>query len=518
MGSSATVRFAWVAASLVPGCAEAQLAISERQTDSVLTDLQDEVARERAEAKAAADAKPIPKSVSEPVPQVLTLKDALRIASRQNRSLLSSREGLTLSALSLLNARNAVGPRLAGSVATILRGGDRQEEVRSNSGTLSVSELLATGATASLTGNLSQSHGLGDDVPTTAGGDVTLRLEQPLLRGAGYESSHEALTSAEREALYDVRAFELSRQDLAVDVQSAFYGLVTQRQVIRNRESSLESFEYLKRRSERLFELGRVSEVDKFRAAREYLVAQNSLVDTRQEYEARLDRFKIQLGLPTSVKLDVANEIPKPRPLEIDLRHAVDVALLNRLDVMTQRDVVEDAERRLRISEQDLLPDLNVEAVGTRAAPGASRHVDTPLERDTYSLGFALELPLDRVRERGALRAARIALDRVRRDLTNKEDTVILEVREALRNLRSAESSLKIQEQIAESEQKNVNIARMRFESGEISNRDLTDALTSLADAKDRLVREQANVETARTRLLRDLGVLYLDEEGMWRE
>jgi outer membrane protein TolC len=58
----------------------------------------------------------------------------------------------------------------------------------------------------------------------------------------------------------------------------------------------------------------------------------------------------------------------------------------------------------------------------------------------------------------------------------------------------------------------------MRFENGEISNRDLTDALTNLVDARDRLVREQANVETARTQLLRDLGVLSLDEEGIWRE
>jgi len=41
---------------------------------------------------------------------------------------------LTLSALSLLNARDAVGPRLAGAVSTILHGDDRAEEVRTNAG------------------------------------------------------------------------------------------------------------------------------------------------------------------------------------------------------------------------------------------------------------------------------------------------------------------------------------------------------------------------------------------------
>jgi outer membrane protein TolC len=521
MGGSSIPAFALAASSiLAAGCAATQLDLSERQTGTVLTDLSARVAAEREASKKASDEKPAPKKAPPPtVPPLLALKDALKIAGRQNRDLIGDRESLTLSALALISARNDVGPRLAGAVSTILTGDDRGEKVRRNAGTLSVGQLLPTGATASVVGDVSQTHGLGSTaLDASAGGGVTATISQPLLRGFGYESSHEALTSAERQALYDVRGFELSRQGLALAVQSAFYGLVTQKQVIRNRESSLESFEFLKRRSDRLFELGRVSEVDKFRAAREYLVAQNELVDTRQEYESRLDRFKVLLGVEATTKIDVAEEIPSPRPLDLDLRRAIDVALLNRLDLATTRDEVDDAERRLRISERELLPDLDVEAVGRRAAPDGSRHVDTPLSHDTWSLGLSLELPLDRVKERAALRSSRIALDRARRDLSLKEDSVILEVGDALRNLRSSESSLKIQEQIAESEERNVRVARMRFESGEISNRDLTEALTALADARDRLVREKANLETARLQLLRDLGVLYLDDEGTWRE
>jgi outer membrane protein TolC len=501
------------------GCASAQLAKSEGETEDILTDISAQVQRERDDARKAAEEKAVPKEEqSVPVPDVLHLNDALRIAGMQNRDLLRAREGLTLSALVLLDAKNGVGPRLAGSVSSILTGDDRAEEVRRNSGTLSVSGLLPTGAEASVTGTASQTHDLGDTQDTSAGGAVTARISQPLLRGAGYESSHEPLTSAERQALYDVRTFELSRQDLALAVQRDFYGLVSQKQVIRNRETSLQSFDFLRRRSDRLFELGRASEVDKFRATREFLVAENDVVDAKQEYETRLDRFKVLIGVEATTKLDVAEEIPTPRPLDLGLRRAIDVALLNRLDLMTSRDAVSDAERRLRISEQNLLPDLSVEAVGTRAAQDGSQHVSSALEHDTYSIGLALELPLDRVRERGTMRAARIELDRSRRELSLKEDTVILSVRDGLRNFRSAESSLRIQEQIAVSEEKNAKIANIRFQNGEIGNRDLTDALTNLADAKDRLVREKANVETARAQLLRDIGVMVLDDEGIWRE
>jgi outer membrane protein TolC len=339
-----------------------------------------------------------------------------------------------------------------------------------------------------------------------------------LLKNAGYEASHEFLTSAQQQALYDVRAFELTRQDLALDVQRQFYELVTQKQVIKNRESSLENFQFLRARSDRLFELGRVSEVDKFRAAREYLVSENDLVDARQAYEALIDRFKLVLGVPATTKIDVTEEIPEPRPIEIELRRAIDVALTNRLDLMTARDGVLDAERRVRIAERNVLPDVSIEAVSTHAASSGSRDLDHALDHDTYSVGLAVELPLDLVRERGVLRAARIELDRSRRNLSTVEDNIILGVRQSLRRLRSSVASLKIQIEIAASEEKNVKVARMRFENGEISNRDLTDALTNLVDARDRLVREQAQVETARTQLLRDLGVLSLDEEGIWRE
>src|SRR5262249_22282200 len=163
-----------------------------------------------------------------------------------------------------------------------------------------------------------------------------------------------------------------------------------------------------------------------------------------------------------------------------------DVALINRLDLMTSRDQVVDAERRVRIAERDLLPDLGIEAVGRRASAPDSRHGDDPLEHDTWSLGFVLELPLRPVRERNAPRGAKMALDGARRELSLAEDSAILSVREALRNLRSAEASLSIQEQIVASEEKNAKIAKMRFDNGEISNRDLTDAYSNLADAQNR--------------------------------
>lgn len=510
------------------GCANYQDQLAIRDSAAVLAEGKAEVDAERAAATeesarigASGDgATPVPVDPpAEPVPEVVDLEIALRIAARRNRDLLRDREGLTLTALVLLDARNAVGPRLTGTLRHAIAGSDDGEDTVASGGDLTLSALLPTGGAASITADVSKDRGRGDILASSATGDVTARLSQPLLRGAGYESSHEALTDAERQVVYDLRSFELARQDLALDVQQAYYGIVAQKQVVRNREARLESLAFLKRRSERLFELGRVSEVDKFRAVREYLTAENDLVDARQELAVRLDRFKVQLHVDTAAKFDVADRIPDPRRVDLDLRRAVDLAVVNRLDLMTARDQIDDADRRERIRARDVLPDLRLELTGRRADAGARGVGDvTPLARDSYAAGLTLELPFDRQRERSALRASRIAADRARRDLTLAEDRVLLDVRDALRSLRSAESSLAIQDQITTSEEKNVKIARLRFEEGTIGNRDLTDALSNLADAQDRLVREKANVEIARLRVARAVGTLTLNEDGTWRE
>ncbi len=506
-------------ALVVAGCAAPALRLSERETEAIVAGIEQRVAADRAAAHEVlakgADAR-VPADID--VPAVVSLGDALRIAAAHNRDLRTRRESVTLSAVALRNARHDTGARLAGSVASVVSGGDGREMLRDESAALSLTDLLPTGGEATLAGDVSRQHGLSDRADSSADGSLVARLRQPLLRGAGYESSHEQLTDAERQALYDVRDYDLARQDLALRVQRDYYALVSQHQVIRNRELSLESFEFLKRRSEALFQVGRVSEVDKFRATREYLTAENNLIDARQEFEARLDRFKILLGLDTGVAFDIADEIPAPAELALPLERAIAVALASRLDLMSARDQVDDAERHVRVRERNMLPDLGVEAVRTWRSDPARGVGDLGRDDASYTLGVSLELPLDRVRERGELRRAQIELDRARRGLALAEEQVISDVRDSLRSLRSAENSYSIQERIVASEEKNAKVARLRFEQGEIGNRDLTDALIARADAQDRLVRERANVATARQQLLRDAGLMLMEEDGTWQD
>ncbi len=58
---------------------------------------------------------------------------------------------------------------------------------------------------------------------------------------------------------------------------------------------------------------------------------------------------------------------------------------------------------------------------------------------------------------------------------------------------------------------------RGRFERGELPNRDVVEANQSLLDAQNALIDEQVSYEIARLQLLRDLGILFVGEDGMWK-
>ena len=63
-----------------------------------------------------------------------------------------------------------------------------------------------------------------------------------------------------------------------------------------------------------------------------------------------------------------------------------------------------------------------------------------------------------------------------------------------------------------------MRIARIRFEAGEISNRDVVEAEEALLEAQNSLISAKVDYEIQRLQLLSDLGILFIDEQGMFKE
>jgi len=453
--------------------------------------------------------------------RVLSLREALRIATQNNRSFKSQRESLELAALSLALERRNFGPVISNTISYVCTQTRSADGSRTNTGTgradLSVSQILPTGGKVTVSSDGSKVTDRRSGGPSTYSHDITVSFEQPLLRGAGREVAYENLTQAERDVVYALRDFELFRQDFSLQVLTKYYAILRQKQVVENSRHTLEQFRFLRQRSDALFKVGKVRTIDRYRAKQEELTASNNLITEQETLSALLDDFKVLLGLPISARIDVENVRPEATAARIDLKSALSAALHNRLDLKTLVEQVEDAERGVRIARNGLLPDLDLSASYT---VGGSRTGDTStFYRDrSRSVGIALSLPLDKVADRNAYKRALIRWHRQVRALTLARDNIRVQVLNTYRRLRRLENSVRIQKANLELAGKRVENAKLRFEAGELGNRDVVEAQSAKLRAQNALIRAILDYEVTRLQLKRDIGILFLDQDGMWKE
>lgn len=462
-----------------------------------------------AEAAAPAPAKP---------PRKLNLRDALAIAIESNREHIAQKEALYVTALGLTGTQYAFSPRVAAALAYTFGGDDSGAHADLANLSASVAQRLPWGGEASITAGSSFATSSDPLLPNLFDSSVAIRLTQPLLRDAGHEVAWEALKQAERSVIYAIREFELFRENFSIDVASRFYNLVEQKQGLENQRRNLEDFVFGRKQAEALFSVGRTSELEVLRARRSELTSQNSLIEAEEGFRLALDRFRIFLGLPDTEAVDVQNEEPAFVSVDYDVESAVSVALENRLDWLNRREQLEDAERGVRIAKNGLLPDLTLSLGYDVSAPGDRSFAHQGLDDGSYSAGLSLGIPLQRVNERNSYRAAQIGLARATRFVAQFKDDLVVSVRSTFRELERRKQSLEIQAQLITDQEKNVKIAQLRFDQGNFSNRDVVEAQQALLDAQNALIREKVGYEIARLGLLRDLGILFIDAKGMWKE
>ena len=105
-------------------------------------------------------------------------------------------------------------------------------------------------------------------------------LIQPLWRGAGYKVTMENLTQAERNVLYALRDFTLFRKRFSVDVATAYYGVLQNRDAVRNAYLNLQNSRKNAERTRALASEGRVAQADLGRLEQQELSTESTWIGT----------------------------------------------------------------------------------------------------------------------------------------------------------------------------------------------------------------------------------------------
>lgn len=153
----------------------------------------------------------------------------------------------------------------------------------------------------------------GDNVSSASSG-LLISFLQPLLRGAAREVRLEQLTQADRNLIYAIRDFVRFRRAFYVDVSggNGYLGLLALSQGIRNAQENLEALERNLREHEQLARNDQVAPIQVDQVFQQYQAGRLSLLAAQQALAARLDGFKLGLGLPPQLEVELDPEALRP--------------------------------------------------------------------------------------------------------------------------------------------------------------------------------------------------------------
>lgn len=453
---------------------------------------------------------------------VLTLPQAVALATAHNREYQTQKEELYIKALDLRLTRHEFEYQFFGGVS----GGynaDRNNEAIGVETSVGFNRLLAGGTRIStelaaawvevLTGNLR--GGLASILSAT--------VTQPLLRGSDRKIVLENLTQAERDTLYQVRFFNRFRKAFVVSVISQYYVILQKLDAVENARKNYITLAWIYERVEKLANAGRVPLLEIDRIRQEKLQASNIYSQVEKEYKQALDEFKIILSLPTTAEIQLdKNEFEVLRTAEMtepDFTEAkvIEAAMLQRLDLINSADVIIDAQRKVYVATDGLRAEANL--VGT-AGVTSSRRADRGTlgwMREEYGLGVELSLPLDRVPEQNIYRKALITLNQRQREYELAADTVALEVRQAHRDLTEAAERYKVLLEALELARQRFNNTFLLLQYGKASSRRVLRAQSDLFDAQNDAAQALVDYTIATLNFYRDTGALQVRPDGMWK-
>jgi hypothetical protein len=475
--------------------------------------------------------------------KVLTVEAALKLATRYSRTFQNNREQLYLNALSLTLKRHQFAPMFSARSTPLYQvanepvveldpvTGDQiivsdklaeTHAFRAENTQIGVDWLIRDVGRISAAFTTDFFRFLSGSPNTLISSQIGATFTRPLLRNSGYKQELEILTQGERDLLYQIRDFVKFRKNFSVQIAAAYYGVLGNRDAVRNAYLNLQSSKKSGERTRALAKEGRTTQTDLGRIEQQELSAEATWVTAVRTYKRALDDFKFQLGVPVETRIVLDDK----ELAQLAIRHpkmmvdeAIQVALAARLDYQNAKDQVADADRSLALAIDRFKPQLDFVATGGFNSPAKTHGFPLPeLDRYNWSVGSTIDLPLERKAERNIYRSAIIDKARAVRTVSQDRDQIELQVRDSWRTLEQARRNYEISEIGVNLAQRRVEEQELLAELGRAKALDQVDAQNALVSSKDQRTTALVAHTIARLQFWDNMGILYIKDDGLWAD
>jgi outer membrane protein TolC len=326
--------------------------------------------------------------------------------------------------------------------------------------------------------------------------EVLFTLNVPLLRGLIWNEPWTRLktTRVLREA--ELENFRRDVMDTVRDIEAAYWDLIASDEQLKVEQKSLETAKALLEQTQTQYEVGVVSKVEVTEAEAGVAAREFSRITAENRYLTAQDRLiNLVLGpnLTAESKLMIQ---PTDRPedyvvYDIDVEEAVRKALDNRPELAVAVREIERQEIALKFAKNQRLPQLDL--VGEYGNSGLAGDPNPDLSpilgggvpsvgsdyRDTYDdfftqsaadrvvAGGIFSIPIPNTAGRHGVSKSELELRRAVVQKRRVEQQIVLEVREAARNLASAQEGIASSERRRLAAEEQLRAERIRLEYGE---------------------------------------------------
>ena len=374
---------------------------------------------------------------------------------------------------------------------------------------ISAQQQISTGASIQVGGNIrsSETNSRNALINPAYNSDAFVSMRQPLLKGFGSAVTKAALNRARlglERAGEDYRAAVL---DVVRNVEVSYYNLAFAREQLKVRLFSRDLAQQLLEENEAKKESGVATDLDVLQAQfgvanaeRDILLADKSVKDREDELLAQIDRFRFADGVATV-------DLGEPNLTPVSFDQSYKLARENRPDYAATEISIQQLEITERVAQGNKKPTLDLGAsVGlNNIQDSRSSAVQELWSGDGYSWGVELALTVPwGLRDEKARHAQAVAqLKREETRLLQLEQTIMVNVRAAIRLVETSVEALRITRLSTRLSTEQYELEKARFDAGLSTFREVQEAQEDLDNAQVQELQAEVSLAIARAELSR---------------
>jgi len=389
-----------------------------------------------------------------------------------------------------------------------------------NSDTLTISPfasgLLKTGTGYQITFDnsvVNTERSLFQDGDTYSAG-LEVSASQPLFRGRGQDVVFSGITVAQHNLDIAGHTLRLTVTELIAAIENAYWNVVQTMGSLSVAQRSLELARNQLQRAQSLVNAGVMAPVDLLAAEAGVAALRESILSAQKALEDQLDALLRLIAVPSDPAGWSQWILPVERPemieITVDEPAAIAAALAQRPELAALKVRLQTAELSLHLARNAALPALNLTGAaginGSGDDYGGALDDLTSGERYSGSIGLSFGLPLRNSEALSKVRQAELLVDELKTELASSEASVIQEVREAIRAIRTNAERIEAARVSVHWAERKLQAEERKFELGRSTNLDVLDMQEDLAIAENNAISAMIDYRKAIARYYRAVG------------